>query len=289
MNIKLRSSNSRLASFYLAFTSTNQLNLMGKLFAIFQIACLASMLCFGCNLSEKDKDVVVKIEPEFLLGMKEELSQSRDFNLTFKTIHDQSCISNMINFTSNRSNNSLNLNLVEILETENCQLGEGPVESSASYDFLPIGTYHLDLNLKNTINSAGTLTVSNEKFTVEIEDGFGFQLNQNILMRVPNSTVWGYVAYKDNQHSAEADEFLNQLNLKTSNLKLGKGDYGYFSIGDNEKLSLQATPDYNNFKTFYRISSGQISELETLLESFRSQFSGGEMEFKIFTWQGQTI
>ncbi len=262
---------------------------MRKLLIYLQVAGLLSMLCFGCKLSEADKDVVVKIDPEFLLGMQEDLHQVRDFNLTFRTIESQSCQSNTISFTASKGNKNLNLNLIEILETENCLVGEGPVENSASYDFLPIGTYNLELILKNSIKSTGTLIVSNEKFDLEIQDGYGFQVAQSTLMRVPSSMIWGYVAYKDSQHVSDADDFLNELNLKTSNLKLGKGDYGYFQVGDDEKLSLDKTPDYNNFKTFYRTAPSDISELVSLLESFRSLYPASQMEFKIFTWEGETI
>ncbi|MBI1224084.1 MAG: hypothetical protein GC192_02495 [Bacteroidetes bacterium] len=175
------------------------------------------------------------------------------------------------------------------METADCQVGEGQVEDSASYDFLPLGVYNLELVLKNTVSSSGTLTVTNDKYTLEIEDGYGFMANEATLMRVPTESVWGYVAYKDNQHLTTADEFLSVLNLKTSNLKLGKGNYNYFSIGGNDKLSLDKAPDYNNFKTFYRKSTGQNTELIKLLEDYRTQYPSGEMEFKIFTSQGETL
>ncbi|MCF8246205.1 MAG: hypothetical protein K9J37_05345 [Saprospiraceae bacterium] len=251
----------------------------------------ATATCFfSCKLSSDDnKDIVVSIEPEFLLGMWENLGQTRDFNLTFQSIEDQPCKDNPISFTSSQNGRSISLNINEIIELHNCQVGEGPVDGMASFDFLPIGVYHLQLVLKNTINSTGTLTVTNEKYSLNIEEGLGFVAQQQTLMRVPTAAVWGYVAYKDSQYLTSSNSFLDELNTKTQNLKLGKGDYSYFLIGDNEKLSLAKAPDYNNFKTFYRTTTGSLAELETLLESYRTQYPDGQMEFKIFTWQGETL
>ena len=245
---------------------------------------------FGsCKLTSDNKDVVVKIEPEFMLGLHEELGQVRNFNLLFQTIEDQACKSNTINFSASRSGKSIFLSIHEIVESENCRTGEGPATGAASYDFLPIGNYNLELVLKNTVTSTGSLNVSNEKYTLDIEEGFGFQAGRETLMRVPSATVWGYVAYKDSQHLADANNFLDELNAKTENLKLAKGEFGYFQVGDNDKLILDKAPDYNNFKTFYRFSTGQVSALESLLEDFRNQYPDGQMEFKIFTWQGETL
>lgn len=248
------------------------------------------VISFGsCKISPDNKDVVVKVEPEFVLGMYEELDQVRNFNLTFSSIDSQSCSTNLIDYTASRNGKSVLLSINEIVEIENCQTGEGIVVGAASYNFLPIGIYELQLNLKNTISSTGILNVANDRYTLDIEDGFGFLVEAATLMRVPPATVWGYVAYKDNQHLEAANNFLEELNAKTGSLQLSSGDYGYFRVGDNDKLSLNKAPDYNNFKTFYRISSGQISELEELLESFRAQFLDGSMEFKIFTWQGEVL
>ncbi len=253
------------------------------------LGLISPVLFENCKIAEKDKDIVVQVDPEFQLGMFEELSQVRDFNLTFQTIEDQSCINNSIGFTSSRNGRNISLHINEIVEAENCLDGQAPIAGDASYDFLPIGVYNLELVLKNTITSTGILTVSNEKYELDIEEGFGFQTMQATLMRVPASTVWGYVAYSDNQYSSDADNFLSELNDQTELLELSKGEYGYFKIGDNKKLSLNKAPDYNNFKTFYRTSNGQVAELETLLEGFRSQYPDGQMEFKIYTWQGETL
>ena len=262
---------------------------MRKLQLLLVFGLTFPVLFENCKIAEKDKDIVVQIDPEFQLGMFEELSQVRDFNLTFQTIEDQSCINNSISFTSSRSGRNISLKINEIVEAENCHDGQAPIAGDASYDFLPIGVYNLELVLKNTITSTGTLTVSTEKYDLDIEEGFGFQTQQTKLMRVPASSVWGYVAYSGNQYSSDADNFLSELDELTESLELSNGEYGYFKIGDNKKLSLNKAPDYNNFKTFYRTSSGQVDELEALLEGFRNQYPDGQMEFKIYTWQGETL
>lgn len=253
------------------------------------VGLLLSILPIGCKLSEEDKDIVVKIESEFQLGMNEKLGQQRDFQLTFQTIQDQSCTTNSIAYFSNRSGRNVYLSLNEIVETPNCLTGQGPATDTASYSNIPNGAYNLELVLKNTISSKGTLTVSNEKFTLDITEGHGFQLGQATLMRVPATAIWGYVAYKDAQYLSGADQFLEQLNGQTESLKLNRGEYGHFRIGDGDRLSLNKAPDYNNFRTFYRTSKGQLSALEALLEGFRSQYPDGQMEFRIFTGQGETL
>lgn len=243
----------------------------------------------GCKLSKDDKDIVVKVDPEFSIGMFEELNQTRDFQLTFETVENQSCSSNIINFFSDKKDRSLTLNLNEIVEVENCQTGSGVAGGHASFDYLPTGIYNLELNLKNALTSTGKLTVSNEMYSLDLEQGNGFVAKIAELMRIPQSTIWGYVAYKQSQQSTDAQAFLTDLNAKTNALSLSKGNFGYFSVDQNGKLSLNNTPDYNNIKTFYRTQTGVKSDIETLLSDYRAQFQDGSMEFKVFTWEGEML
>lgn len=245
--------------------------------------------CFSsCKLGKDDKDVIVKVDPEIEIGMYEELGDVRDFSLVFNTIEPQSCSTNEINYTAGRNGRNISLNIIEIMEAANCQTGPGQVVGQHSYAYLPSGIYNLELNLKNTLTATGQLKVTEEKYELEIADGLGFEALQTTLNRVPQSTVWGYVAFKE-PYVANAQQFLDDMKSLSQTVSLPKGDFSYFNVDEAGKLSLRNAPDYANFKTFYGEFSGDMSELESLLVNYRSQFPSGVMEFKIYTWLGKTL
>lgn len=252
------------------------------------LALLCSCL-WSCKLGNDDKDVIVKVDPEIQIGMHEKLDAIRSFQLTFTTIEAQACSTNTFNYNSGRVGRNMSLDLFGIQEVSNCQTGPGQVTGQTSFDFLPNGRYNLTLNLKNTVMATAQLDVSDEKYQLDLEEGLGFAAAQTTLYRVPQSMVWGYIGYKDAQYADEAQQFLNEAKTRLETVNLAKGDYSYFALDGYGKLNLANAPDYGNVTTFYGKLASDEANLRALLENYRSQYPNGEMEFKVFTWLGETL
>ncbi len=254
------------------------------------IGFAAMILLAGCNLTDDGKDTVVKVQAEFRVDLFEELKDSRNFQFRLKTIDPQPCINNSIDFTSSRVLSRLNLAIHEIIEAPDCIEGMVPVSAEAGLGFLGIGTYEVQINLKNTIVNEGVLQVTDEAFVLSMSTENGYELVREELRRIPNRYIWGYVAYDEkNVAEQQANNFLSELAGMTSQSVLTKGYYGYFTINDDRTVVFPTAPEQSFFKTFHYQSNGNMNDIKALLDEYRAGGNADIMEIRLYTWDGKVL
>lgn len=240
-------------------------------------------------MSKDDRDTVTQVEPEFNIDLFEELGQTRNFQIKVQTIENQACTNNFIDFFSSRAGTRIFLDLNAIEQAGDCVVGSQPIDTVASYGFLGNGKYPVEITLKNTVVSEGKLEVTDESYHLSFDNKNGFEIIHEELLRVPARAIWGYVAYSNQEATAEADNFLRAIEDETQELILPEGYFGHFLIQDGQKLTLPQAPQFSFFKTFYREFDGSTADLEAILETWRSNHQAAEMEFKMFTWEGEVF
>ena len=99
------------------------------------------------------------------------------------------------------------------------------------------GTKIVHINLKNTVENKGALTVEADRYLLDMDTENGFLLLHDELLRIPSGTIWGYITYRKNEDVNIAENFLSDLE--------------FFSIEKNYCKRL-LWPFYN-----YRIQSGR--------------------------------
>lgn len=253
----------------------------------FMVALLAS-----CGLGQGDQELFVKVDPEFHIGMMEQLGTERGFALVIQTIEAQPCINNIIDFEYGQTRSEILINVKNIVEAENCIPGDSIIQTSANISPLANGKIDLALILKNTVNGTGTLTVDSEKYQLEIEEGHGFLPREKVLYKIPMGLIWGYVTYPSTGYEEVTNNLLLELNDLTTSMSLKVGNYGHFSIDDNQKLviSPEDGPMLENTQTFYRqIGNTTPEALESLLNSYRGEYTEAELRVELFTWDGQRL
>lgn len=252
-------------------------------------ACLCCLLfTSSCNLSNRDKDTVVKVNDEFSIDLFEVLKDSRDLQFVVTTAEEQPCINNKIDFALHRKSGKILLDLIEILPASDCEHGPARISTAASIGHLIPGTYATQINLKNTIFNEGILQVTPDAIKLSMSTHNGFELVRRELRRIPDRLVWGYVAHNNQQLAPTADAFLAELNTLTEPQTLPKGYYSYFTINNDKVAVMSQTPPFPFFKTFYRLSNWNINELKDLLQNYRTEY-GEQLEIKLYTWNGQVL
>ena len=145
--------------------------------------------------------------------------------------------------------------------------------------------YDIDINLKNIIPNIGTLIVTDDYYEINIDEPNGILIPNNRLYKVPENTIWGYVAYDDATGEIPYDDFKGELNTITSSLIATKGWYGYFEIKENNEVQVANNLANNFVQPFIFKYNGESNELEDLKNSYQTNFPN--MEFKIFTSKGE--
>lgn len=251
---------------------------------------IISFLAFSCNLSDDETQTIVTVDPEFSIGMFELLGTPPQFQFLLETFEEQQCLNSIIDNSIVTQNRNISLFIKEVQTTSDCTPGIAPAYGSATAGFLQPGSYEVIISLKNAVESTGMLVVSEEMYQFEVIEENGVVSSQNTLYRIPEKTIWGYVAYDDEEQVGnEPAAFINDLEEMLEPTVSSDGNYGYFDISGNDLLNLRSSPNKAFVETFYFSVPTDTKNTETLIEEYRNGEVGDAMEIKIFTWDGRTL
>ena len=252
-------------------------------------AILSFFICILLLGSCKDDPVVgpvdINIEDEFNVLLWENLdNNNRTFNINLETILANSCENAEIEYTQFNQSQGIFLTVNDIIN-DHCTLGSFPAKASVSVGALTNTNYDVDINLKNVIPNTGNLTVTNDYYEISIDNPNGIIIPNNRLYKVPENTIWGYVAYEDAAGEIPYDNFIGELNNLTTSSFATKGYYGYFEIKENNEVQILQSLAQNHVQHFIFKFNGESNDLENLKTTYQTNFPN--MEFKIYTSKGE--
>ncbi len=251
---------------------------------------LAVSVIAGCKLSKHDKETIVKVTPEFAIDIFEKLGDTREFQFKVSTLEKQECTNFTISTNAALSFNRVTLNVIDLLPPTDCVQGYAPAYGVAEVGILPSGYFNLDIHLKNAINNDGMLSVYTDSIVVDLDSEDGLDLIHKVLCRIPETAIWGYTAFDDNDSGADiAAAFKADLTGITQPAKFPQGYYGYFDLDENDNLILSPAPAHIYFQTFLMTYNGDIKNVEDLVQSYRAAAAGADVEFAVFTGTGKTL
>ena len=260
---------------------------MYRIFSWVMILCIST----GCNLSSLEDTVVVPdVDDEFYLDLWEVLSpQGRFLEFRLRTIANESCLNATINHTFQQTNRELSISINEIIREEGCEAGEAPATASMrTYSPLPGGYFPLFVDLRKKISSDGQLVVTSEAYNISLDDGGGVILLRPELLRIPDETIWGYIAFEDGALDAVAEEFVARLQSISKIHSLREGYYGYFLVNSKGTLKFSNEVAPAGSRTFTYRYDGEKEALLDLLEEYRSNY-GEALNIKIFNTLGEEL
>jgi len=251
---------------------------------------LCLLLIAGCRTDDVDKGKIIQVSPEFYIDLFENLGNPRTLDLKISSLELQPCDNATIALDFQAFPSLFQVTLEAIQSPEDCNPGNAPAQTT-----LPLGAlederdYRIQINLKNTIVNEGLLRVRPKTLQLDMESSHGLVLARSVWQRIPEGTIWGFVAYDDPTAEPQAQQFLTDLQNLTEHRVYPQGYYSHFSVESPNKLLLPETPPYAVVETFLRHFPGQKNQLVQLLENYRNGPGGNLLHIELFTANGERL
>lgn len=243
----------------------------------------------GCSL-DSDTVIVPDVEDEFYLELFEEFDNGeRSMDWKLRTIESVGCEGASINFSFQReAGQVLSLSINQVIAPSDCDPAEAPARAVVELGTLPNGKYPVSVALRETLSQDGSLSVYDQFYEISLESGSGIVPLRNRLYRIPEHTVWGFIAPNGAEEwEAAAEAFLTELNELTQEQELTDGHYGYFEAEEQgQQLTFPEEVGGAGVVNFQRsISPGKKEAAIALISDFRSNHE--DLALAIFNTFGE--
>lgn len=238
-------------------------------FFTFLIIALAS-----CSVdTPEETPIIYDVEDEFNIDLREQLSvDDQKLVIELHTIKDDyPCSNYQIDYSIEQDNNGkIIIDILEILDPINCDSSIADAESHIVLNNITRSTHNIEINLKGTVINEGVLHNDDDRFNLEMKTDYGIHLLQRELIKIPQNSIWGYVAYDDDSNDSAAQNFIDDLvGVTEQNRVFENGYYGYFSI-TGSIIKLKDTPNFTHKHIFIHEYKGAKEDLIDLLETHRN-------------------
>lgn len=246
------------------------------------------LILVGCE-KDSEPSTLINVETDFILDMKEDLSAS-GATLFFptKTTKDQECLNTNIDISLRTNSERIELSFEEIVvpNADDCQEGSAPASADISIGDLALRNYTFIIDLRGEVESAGILNVLADRYIVSFPEKFGFEFEQNILLRVPSKTIWGFINHEVEEGSL-AQDLIGEISTSGEANELEDGYYGWFSVAGGQLTTVagEITERKNSYFSFEY--EGSDEDLEDLMENLRTE--NPDFVFSLSTWEGKSF
>ena len=251
---------------------------------------VAVLACSGCVTDDNGKDVVVQVDEEFRINLNELLGTNRQLFFELESVEDEQCLNSSIDLSVIPQPDKITLNLIGIKAAVDCNPGIAPASSNINAGGINNGVYDFLIVIGNTVENEGKLTVSNTKYELNMYTTDGIIITNKVLFRIPNLTIWGYVAYDDELLVGAAPaNFITDIENIAQPHQLIPGYYGNFDLQPNGEMTLKSPPLKSHHQNFMYHFGGTDEELKAILQNYRASFSNDIMKMVIYTSTGKTL
>ncbi len=249
---------------------------------IFLIIILASIFLTSCQ-KDKDPVIIYDIQDEFNIEIFQELNNSGNFFLKITTL-DEYPDNYRIEADAITVDDKIEINIYRILKSPNPTNRKATISKKIKLDHLESGSHPLDLIIRNSVINEGAISINPASVELDFSTKNGITAKHYEVNRIAPNGYWG-VAYVTNEiHVIYLDFYMQKIkatSTEISNLK--KGNYGYFSIDDQNKVVLPLV-SHSTFRTFY-MTSDEIETINSLIQEYKALGIG--FHATVFTAQGQ--
>jgi hypothetical protein len=251
--------------------------------------CLLSLSILGAAACQKNDDylpAVVDIPIAFQVKMQEKLQPGpRPLQFQLSSMEALDCENYTIAYDYERKGQRLNLTLTDFALADPCIAGEGFASTLLDLGVLQPGSYPLTISLRNTIKNKGTLTVSDDLYSLKMETSYGIWTTPTAFHRIPDHTLWGGVFPGADSLAYLADDFVEALRALTSPADLPSSrDFGHFRIDSNGNVVLRDVETPGPGLTFAFHFEGDKREIVDLAASYRAL---GDPGFLLFLFDAE--
>ncbi|MDR2969608.1 MAG: hypothetical protein LBV32_08400 [Tannerellaceae bacterium] len=164
----------------------------------------------------------------------------------------------------------------------------GPARAYIDLGALAEGTYTLNL-YNGDVKQTATLIVTAESYSIEMADNDTFGFKHKQLNRIPDNTIWGYVAYHQASTSTLVESFLNDLTGAGAVKKAYRpGYYLHFEIDESGDIvqPVPGTTGHYFDRLFVYDYQGDLANIDRLVEQYALGHES-EMSIMLYTESGE--
>lgn len=246
---------------------------MKKIYGYFFLFLLSAAM--GCMKSDIAEPIIIpEVEKEFFVEMQERLGPSpRSLQLNLRTIKAQDCLDAGIQYDLSITPALIELDLADILLPPNCNPGAAPARQTVLIGLMSIGNQNFDINLRNTVNNKGTLTVTADAYTLNMATEEGLVISNKQLRRIPDFSIWGYITYNSATGAAIAQNFYQELALLAAPSTFATGHYGHFAVpGGAAQPIIADSPPAAALRSFVFRFIRNPDDLRNLVQRYRNDY-----------------
>ncbi|MBX2928455.1 MAG: hypothetical protein KF852_11510 [Saprospiraceae bacterium] len=262
---------------------------MKKIYGCFFLLLLSAAV--GCKKNDIAEPIIIsEVEKEFFVEMQERLGPSpRSLQMNLRTIKVQDCLDAGIQYDLSITPALIQLDLADIVLPPNCDPGAAPARETALIGFVPIGNQNFDINLRNTVNNKGTLTVTADAYTLRMATEEGLVIPTKQLRRIPDFTIWGYITYNSATGVEIAQNFYQELALLSAPSTFAIGHYGYFAVpGGAAQPIIADSPPAAALRSFVFRFIRNPDDLRNLVQRYRTDYSQ-HIQIKLLNDTGESF
>jgi hypothetical protein len=262
---------------------------MKKIYGCIFLLLLAAAT--GCKKNSIEEPIIIpEVEKEFFVEMQEKLGPSpRSLQMNLRTIKAQECLDAGIQYDVSVTPALIQLDLADILLPPGCIPGAAPARETAVIGVVPIGNYNMEINLRNTVNNKGMLSVTADAYTLSMVTEEGLVISNKRLNRISDFTIWGYVSYNSAAGADIAQNFYQELALLSAPSTFAAGHYGHFAIpGGAAQPIIADSPPAAALRSFVFRFIRNPDDLRNLVHRYR-QDHGQHIHIKLLNDIGESF
>jgi len=249
---------------------------------------ILSFLAQACSVFEEPEEfTLVNIGTDYIIELSQTLqlgSNAMLFNI--KTTQMDNCIDSHIDVESKIIENQLQLILGDIITHNPCLQIPNQLESSAKFT-LSTRDYDINISLKDVIQNFGTVSVSDESFTIELETENGIIIGQQKINIIPDDYIWGRIGISDINNKSQLKNIVKHIQSINQPHALKDGNYSFFEIREATLSLPRSTEKLIAEEEFLVRQTADFEIIKNSLAQFSEQFP--EAKIQIMNSVGESI
>lgn len=249
---------------------------------------IACFLLIACS-KENDPGIEVNIPKTFQLGIQEVFDGGeRILELKLKSLELFSCAGTKIDYSLIQGEDFIDLSVNEIIEPDPCIPAEEAAQNTIQLGALRDGSWPVEISLRQTVRNPGLLVVKPATIELLLFSQYGLITERTLLRRIPNQTIWGYVAYQNEQQLSITNNFLAELaDLSARQVYFPPGYYSNFIVLPSGNVSVQMPPTEKLHIPFLHRYDDDPALLKELIDAYRQDY-GPQVAIQLFFHDGET-
>lgn len=255
---------------------------------LLHICFFLTVFVSACSIDESEKDLIVTVQSEFRVGIYDRLGANPSTVFSIETLEELECKNYLVEAEASGSDNDISISINELTRPDNCEEGMAHAKVDLEAGKLLEGNYQLTISLTDAIKNIGELTVMKDRYLVAMESDDGVRFGEDVYFKIPERTIWGFVAYDDaNQYGETVQALLDGLSEMNRTASLRNGHYGYFVRKNGAITWMKDQPERNEVEYFVFQNEEDINGVIELVEAFKTENAVENLAVSLFLWDGR--